>query len=142
MDILSAAIAFAALKHAGQVDKAGAPYIFHPLRLMVGLESSGPELMAIAVLHDVVEDCDVSLDDLRALGMPERVVVGVDALSRRADESYNDFIGRAMLNRDALIVKRADLLDNMNLSRIRSARLERYKKALARIDAAIGECPL
>ena len=134
----SCSIAFAATRHRGQVDKAGAPYILHPLRVMfnLGPYASEPERMA-ALLHDVVEDCDVSLDDLRALGYPAIVVEAVEALTKRPHEQddYEAAIERVARNAIARRVKIADLTDNLDLSRIAAptekdrSRLEKYRRA-------------
>lgn len=81
MSILDAAIALASRGHAGQVDKAGKPYILHPLRLMMKFD--GLEEQLVSLLHDVVEDGDVTLDELRGLGIPEVVVTAIDCLTDR-----------------------------------------------------------
>ena len=114
--LLERAIALAVEKHAGQSDKSGAPYILHPLRMMARMKTT--ETMMIAVLHDVVEDTGTSLDDLRQKEFPPSVVAGVDALSRRKGETYEDFTVRAGENPLARTVKIADLEDNMNLLRL------------------------
>jgi hypothetical protein len=134
---LGRAITLAMEKHAGQKDKAGAPYILHPLRVMFAVDGEY-ERMA-AVLHDVVEDCGVTLDELRERGFPEPVVEAIEALTKRPDEhgadSYFDFVERAGQNGIARTVKLADVADNMDLSRIESptekdrARVDRYRKA-------------
>jgi (p)ppGpp synthase/HD superfamily hydrolase len=141
--LLARAIQFAADRHAGQVDKGGNAYILHPLRMMMRLRTNDPELMAIAVLHDVVEDCDVSFDELRAIGMTERVVTGVRALTRQAGETYEQFIERLAFSPDALLVKREDLRDNSDLTRLRGvtekdvARMQRYMLAFKRVEALL-----
>jgi guanosine-3',5'-bis(diphosphate) 3'-pyrophosphohydrolase len=130
---LERAIALAAEKHAGQLDKAKAPYILHPLRVMLGVETL-EEKMA-AVLHDVVEDTDVTLADLAAEGFSPAVVRAVDALTRRKGEDYMDFVRRAGADPVARRVKLADLADNMDLSRLPNpgeadnVRLEKYRRA-------------
>ena len=80
------------MAHRGQRDKAGEPYILHPLRVMHAV-CGFHERMA-AVLHDVVEDTSVTLDELRRRGFPQAVVAAIDALSRRAGEPYLAFIDR------------------------------------------------
>ena len=131
---LDDAIALARGAHAGQVDKAGAPCINHPLRMAATLEST--EAKIVAILHDVVEDTPITLDDLRAAGYSPRIVGAVDGLTRREHESYEAFIERAAADPIARQVKIADLRDNLDLSRIAEpterdyARLERYKRAL------------
>lgn len=135
MSTIEHAIAIAAVAHAGQVDKAGQPYILHPLRVMFAV--AGPEERIAAVLHDVVEDTPWTIEGLRAEGFGERVLAAIDALTRRPDESYPAFIERAASNADARAVKVADIRDNLDLSRIPNPtdrdveRLERYRTALA-----------
>lgn len=115
--LVETAILLATNAHRGQTDKAGQPYIFHPLRVMLAVPPY-EWLQAEAVLHDVVEDTDVTLEQLRDWGFPERVVQGVDALSRRPGESYDDLIARVKGNLDAVLVKPEDILDNMRPERL------------------------
>lgn len=116
MPTLKDAVALATKAHLGQKDKAGAVYINHPLRVMSRM-STDEEKMA-AVLHDVVEDTSITLQDLSVAGYPKAVVDAVDALSRRKGETYEQFIERLMPNALARKVKIADLEDNMDLGRI------------------------
>ena len=133
MATLEDAIALAVTAHRGQVDKAGAPYILHPLRMMCRMESS--VAMMTAVLHDVVEDSATTLDDLRALAYPDIVVDAVDCLTRRDGESYDRFLERVRPNALARRVKLADLEDNLDVRRIREpqardlSRLKQYRRA-------------
>jgi (p)ppGpp synthase/HD superfamily hydrolase len=137
MSTLEHAIAIAARAHAGKVDKAGAPYIIHPLRVMLKMETS--EERIVAVLHDVVEDSDTTLEDLRNEGNSDVVVHAVDAVTMRTGESYDDFVQRAALNPIGRRVKLADLEDNSDLSRIAHptekdyARLAKYERAIQSI---------
>ena len=130
---LEDAILIAVQAHRGQKDKAGTPYIFHPLRLMLHMETE-TEMMA-AVMHDVVEDSNWTLERLRTEGFPEEVLEAVECLTRKDSESYDDFIERVRTNPVARRVKIADLEDNMNIRRISkltsedSQRLEKYHKA-------------
>lgn len=127
------AIRLALDKHHGQVDKGGMPYIMHPLRVMCQLNSETEQ--TIGVLHDVVEDSDVTLDDLRKMGFSKEIVEAVDHLTRREDESYDEFIQRIKPHPLAVRVKLADLRDNMDIRRTGELdqkaleRLQRYKKA-------------
>lgn len=131
MSSLERAIAIAAEAHAGQVDKAGHPYILHPLRVMLHVE--GDYAQMAAVLHDVVEDTSVTLDQLVNEGFPQAVVAAVDALTKRPGETKLMAAERAAKNAIARVVKLADNADNMDLSRIPNptekdfARLEEYK---------------
>jgi (p)ppGpp synthase/HD superfamily hydrolase len=116
MSTLERAIEIAARSHAGQVDKAGQPYILHPLRLMLAV--TAPEERIAAVLHDVVEDTPVTLDDLAAAGFSQDVLTAVAALTKLEGESRIAAAQRAAQNPIARVVKLADVADNMDLSRI------------------------
>jgi len=132
--MLERAILCAVRWHAGQVDWSGMPYILHPLRVM--LRMTDETAMAAAVLHDVAEDCGVTLDGLRAEGFPEEVVGAVEAMTRRADEDYEDYVRRAAAHPIARRIKVADLQDNLERSLRHSAtpeneaRVRKYRRAL------------
>lgn len=142
VNMLERAIALAVTAHTGQRDKAGAPYILHPLRMMLKMVTVDEQMAA--VLHDVIEDCGVTAEQLAAEGFSPAVIDAVLALTKRttggADEPYDAFIQRAARNPIARRVKLADLEDNMDLSRIPHptakdfARIERYKAAKATIE--------
>ena len=138
MSTLERAIAIAAEAHAGQVDKASAPYILHPLRVMLTCESDAERI--VAVLHDVVEDSGWTLEGLAAEGFSREIIAGIDAVTRREGETYMEFVERAAAHPLGAQIKRADLLDNLDLSRIPApsardhGRLERYRRALALLD--------
>jgi (p)ppGpp synthase/HD superfamily hydrolase len=110
--------------HEGQIDKSGRPYYLHPLRVAMRLARGTPEERHAALLHDVVEDTTLTLQDLRALGYSERVLELVDILTRRkpAGESQRQYLERIVTSgdREALRVKLADLYDNMSPARSRS----------------------
>jgi (p)ppGpp synthase/HD superfamily hydrolase len=130
---LEHAILLAVNVHRGQTDKAGAPYILHPLRMMMRMQTDA-ERMA-AVLHDVVEDTPWTLEALRAEGFPDEVLEAVDRLTRRAGEPYDDFVRRAAEHPVARRVNIADLEDNLDVRRIAQVtekdaeRLTRYHRA-------------
>lgn len=131
MATLERAIEIAASAHAGQVDKAGEPYILHPLQVMLRVTSMQERM--VAVLHDVVEDTDVCLQDLISEGFPSDVISAIEALTKRAGESRIQAAERAAANAIARQVKLADNAENMDLRRISNpterdyARLEEYK---------------
>jgi (p)ppGpp synthase/HD superfamily hydrolase len=132
---LEAAIEMAVKVHRGQVDKAGEPYILHPLRVMFRIREQGHsvEAQVAAVLHDAVEDTPVTLDDIAFLN-PD-VAALVDAVTRRPNEAYLDFVRRAASNPEARALKIADIEDNLSrLDRLRPEDTEslgrRYEKAL------------
>ncbi len=131
------AVAIAAEAHRGQKDKSGAVYLLHPLRLMFRMKSE--ESMMAAVLHDVVEDSDWTLERLLEAGFSRQVVDAVDCLTNREGEDYGEFVERVKKNPIALEVKIADLEDNMNVQRMntmeskdleRIAKYHRYWKEL------------
>ncbi len=131
---LERAIAIAAEAHAGQVDKAGKPYILHPLRVMLRQETV--EERIAAVLHDIVEDCGWSIDDLRAAGFSPAVLRAVESVTRKDGESYDAFVARAAADPIGRRVKLADLEDNSDPSRIVNPtdrdrlRQEKYQRAI------------
>ena len=143
MATLERAIAIAAAAHAGQVDKAGAPYVLHPLRVMLAVAT--PEQRMAAVLHDVVEDTPWTLAQLAAEGFPAPVLEAVALLTHAgatpgAEDEYLAYVRRLAAHPIARAVKRADLHDNLDETRIATltdrdrARLTRYRRALALLD--------
>lgn len=139
--------------HAGQVDKLGAPYYFHPLRVMMrlGLESTEAERHA-ALLHDVLEDVfGATADFLRERGYPEDVIEMCRILTRDGGETYPAFIDRIIAsgNTGAMRIKLGDLYDNTNEERAAGApdavrkqlsdmAERRYRPAIARLKLALG----
>lgn len=140
MPTLERAIEIATKAHSGQVDKAGQPYILHPLRLMLSVHSLH-ERMA-AVLHDVVEDTELTFSDLASEGFPLEVIAAVQALTKRPGESRLEAAHRAAADPIAKVVKLADVTDNMDLSRISKpnekdfARLKEYEQVRLLLLAA------
>jgi (p)ppGpp synthase/HD superfamily hydrolase len=137
-ELLERAIKLTEKYHKGQLDKGGNPYIGHPLRVMEGVESI--EEKVLAVLHDVLEDCDVSKDQLIKEGIPEYLVEKLEILCKGKNENYFDYIDRIKTDRLAINVKLSDLQDNMNLKRLNGVtekdikRLDKYKKAKAILE--------
>ena len=113
---LERAIEIAARTHAGQLDKGGAPYILHPLRVMLRVAPGAQQI--VAVLHDVVEDSAVTFEDLEREGFSAEVISGLRAVTKIEGESYEDFVARAALDPVGKAVKLADLMENSDLSRI------------------------
>lgn len=118
-DLIAQARTLAVSAHAGQVDKLGAPYIGHPTRVAAHAKALGgsPEAIAAAWLHDVIEDCDVTAEDLHALGFPAEVIAAVSLLSKRPGQSLEDYCSALRHNPLALLVKRSDLADNTDPTR-------------------------
>ena len=103
--------------HHGQRDKGGMPYVFHPYHLAEQMET---ELeVTAALLHDVVEDTDVTLEALRQAGITEEVLAVLDRLTHRKGEAYMDYIRRLLPDPTARKIKLADLNHNSDMSRLR-----------------------
>jgi GTP diphosphokinase / guanosine-3',5'-bis(diphosphate) 3'-diphosphatase len=109
MSTIEKAIAIAAQAHAGQIDKGGAPYIFHPLRLMLAV--STPHEQMTAVLRNVLEDTAIAIDDLQTQGFPPEVLVAIEALTKKPGESRIDSAHRAAQNPVTRAVKLANVTD-------------------------------
>ena len=151
--IVNETIVRAAEFHQGQVDKLGAPYYFHPMRVMMrlGPDAADAEKHA-ALLHDAIEDNpDVTPARLRELGYSEDVLAMIELVTRRKPMSYNEFIDRIVAsgNQGAMRIKLADLYDNTNGERLSGAPEEvreklvamaesRYKPAIAKLKLALG----
>ena len=127
------ALKIAAEAHYGQRDRYDQPYILHPIRVMQSLEN--PLEKICAILHDVVEDWDWTLELLKKEGFPAAVLEALDCLTKREGEEYQGYVRRAAQNPIARQVKLADLKDNMTLQRIDSLnpgdfkRLQKYHEA-------------
>ena len=130
--LLEKAILMATMYHTGQKDQADEPYILHPLRVMNYVwhgnvyqprdaDYKAPEkALAVAMLHDVLEDCDVDPEELTNMGMPEEVVATVKLLTHAEEDSYDTYVRRIKDsgNEIALQVKLADLADNTDPKRM------------------------
>jgi hypothetical protein len=146
MDLLERAIAIAARAHFGRQDKAGQPYILHPLRVMLAC-SPGPAQI-VGVLHDVVEDSGWTFEQLRDEGFGEDVLEPLRRVTKlHENEDYTAFIRRAAPDPVAREVKMADLRDNMDLRRIKNPterdyeRIKKYEVALELLARAQIEAP-
>lgn len=134
MNQLERAIAIALRGHEGQTDRYGHPYILHPLQVMMEMDTETE--MTAAVLHDVVEDSDMTLDDLAQEGFSAEVVEAVRLLTHDKEEiSYEEYVRRLKPNPIARKIKLTDLQHNMDIRRMDQvqekdmARLEKYRAA-------------
>lgn len=131
--LLESALKIAIKAHEGQTDKAGKAYILHPLR--IASSCSTIETQIVALLHDVVEDSSITLEDLKISGFPDTIIDAIDSVTRRRNESYMDFVCRCSKNPIGKVVKLLDLDDNMNIKRLSEIseadikRLNKYKVA-------------
>ena len=127
MSTLERAIVIAVKEHEGKFDKGGAPYILHPLHVMLNLSTN--EERITAVLHDVVEDGGITLENLRSEGFSESIIEAVDAVTIRSGETYESFVLRAASNPIGRKVKLADLQHNCDLSRIPNPTASDYERS-------------
>lgn len=133
--MLGKAIKLAAEKFENKKDRGGQPYILHCLRVMNNLHTEDEELKCIAVLHDIYEDTDLEPGDLLKLGFTERVENGVYTLTHLDIHTYDEYIKRVSEVEDATKVKREDLKDNSDITRLKGLRkkdferVEKYHKA-------------
>lgn len=126
---LEIALQIAVNAHFGQVDKAGKPYIFHPLRVMNSVDSVDEKI--VAILHDVVEDTPITFKNLSDSGIPMEIINVLSLLTHNKSTDYMDYIACLSTNEIARTVKLADLNDNRDLSRLLNVTdkdLERVKK--------------
>jgi len=133
MGYLEKAIIKAAMVHENQKDKAGEAYIFHVLRVMMNVNTEDEKI--VALLHDVIEDSDVSAEELKKEGYPPHVTDAIECMTKNPDEPYETYIQRVKTNPISRKVKLADLEDNMNVKRMHNLsdwdieRLRKYHRA-------------
>lgn len=139
MKLIDHCIIFATYKHSGQLDKAGLPYIFHPLRVMLDESLTTETQKCIAVCHDLLEDTATTTEELKEIGLPETTITVIVALTHLKNEPNTTYWQRILdePSGDAKLVKIADIKDNTSESRMNclpeevQARLkEKYYKAL------------
>lgn len=118
-ELLDRMLVLATNAHAGQYDRGGKPYILHPLAVMHMLNTNDEELMCIAVGHDIIEDTKVTYNDLREAGMTDRIVEGIRALTKLPGYSYDEYKEQVFANKDAMVVKMADLQHNSDIRRLK-----------------------
>ena len=124
--------------HKDQVDKSGLPYVFHPAHVAEQMTDEATTI--VALLHDVVEDTDYTLEDLAAEGFGKEILEAVALMTHEDDVPYLDYVAKLKDNPIARAVKLADLAHNSDLSRIGEVdeetkqRLEKYKKATTLLE--------
>jgi hypothetical protein len=121
VDIVDAAYMIAVAAHETQVDKAGAAYIEHPRRVAERV-AGDDDAMAVAWLHDVLEDSEWGIPDLEEWGIPYHIILAVDLLSKDGGSwvtgTIEEYYGRVRSNALALKVKLADIADNTHPDRL------------------------
>lgn len=139
------AMFYAARGHLGQRDRGGHAYILHVMRVAMRLRTNDEELMSIAVMHDLVEDGEITWTELIKAGFSDRVINGLRCLTHQAGDSYDEYIEKMRGNLDALLVKREDLRDNSDITRLKGLRqkdferMEKYIRAFTKIEEMIKE---
>lgn len=124
--------------HKEQFDKSGMPYVFHPFHLAEQMKDE--ETTVVALLHDVVEDTEITLHDLKALGFSERILDAISLMTHDPIVPYMDYVAQIKKNPIARAVKLADLRHNSDASRLEvitewdEKRAEKYRKAIALLE--------
>lgn len=124
--------------HKDQTDKGGMPYVFHPFHVAEQMQTE--ETVVVALLHDVVEDTDYTIDDLRAMGFPEPVTDALTLLTHAEGVPYMEYVATIKSNPIAAAVKLADLRHNSDLSRLDSVddktlrRVKKYQESIGYLE--------
>lgn len=145
MSTFSKALQIAVEAHFNKTDKGGHSYILHPLRIAMRLRTHDEELMSIAVMHDTIEDSAVTFEDLSNFGFSERVIAALRLLTHQKGQSYDAYIDAMRGNIDALKIKREDLRDNSDITRLKGVsekdikRMEKYQRSFLKVEQFIKE---
>lgn len=137
--LLDLAIKVASDAHSNQFDKGGNPYILHPMAVANCVESTEEKI--VAYLHDIIEDTNITSEDLENMGFTYRIVNSIKILTKPKNTSYEDYLKSVKMDSNAWHVKIADIKHNMDISRIPEptakdfARIEKYKKALTFLES-------
>lgn len=132
-ELYDRALRIAIRAHEGQQDKSGREYVMHPIRVAERCKDTRAKI--VALLHDTIEDTDVTIEYLRKEGFPEEIIDAVLSVTKQDGENYEDFVRRAAKNAIGKEVKIADLEDNMDIRRLIEikeedvARLRKYLSA-------------
>lgn len=140
MPDLERALQIAVKAHAGAKDKSGTPYIFHPIRVMMRCRTE--EAKIVALLHDVVEDTDITFDDLIDEGFSGNVIAALRLVTHAEEDSYDAYVEKIAVNPLAVEVKLADLEDNSDIRRLKVVdqnSVERFSKYLRAYRFLTGE---
>ena len=144
-ELLGAMLVIATNAHSEQYDRGGKPYILHPLKVMHYLKSDDEELMCMALGHDLIEDTAVTYKQLREAGMTERIIAGIDALTKQPGQTYDEYKQRVFANVDAMRVKLADLRHNTDIRRLKGVtdddivRIAKYQRFYIEIIQKLKE---
>lgn len=135
-----------AIKFHGKFDKGGVPYVMHCIEVMNGVKHLGYKAMMIGLGHDLIEDTDITVLDLRFLNFHPDVVSGIESMTHKEGDSYDDYIKQIISSTVAhytVPVKMADLRHNMDITRLKDTRpkdydrLVKYAKAYKRLEVLV-----
>lgn len=124
--------------HKSQVDKSGLPYVFHPFHLAEQMKDEMTTI--VALLHDVIEDTSITVEELRDMGFPAEAIAAIQIMTHDKSIPYMDYVARIKKNPIAREVKLADLKHNSDLTRLNEVaekdleRLKKYKKAISLLE--------
>lgn len=144
-EMLSKMLLIATNAHNGQFDKAHKPYILHCLKVLHYTKSDDEEIQCIAVGHDLFEDTDVTAKQLQDEGFSDRVINGILSLTKQRGEHYLDYQLKVMNNKDAVIVKMADLRHNSDIRRLKGItekdilRTKKYHEFYSQLEQRLKE---
>lgn len=139
---LALAIKLAAEGHLNQKDKGGSPYILHPIKVMHYLKTDDFQLMAIGVMHDLLEDTDMIAADLVLMGFSQRVIGGTVLLTKTPGQTPEDYMAGILSSYDAILVKLCDLRHNTDVRRLKGIghkdllRIQKYHDMYVRLKQA------
>ena len=141
-EMLATMLVIAANAHDGQYDKAGKPYILHPLKVMHYLKTDDEELQCIALGHDLFEDTDVTAQTLLDAGISQRVVDGITCMTKMPGESPEQYEAKVLSNLDSIRCKKEDLRHNSDIRRLKGVtekdvrRIEKYHRFYLKLQEA------
>lgn len=124
--------------HKNQVDKSGMPYVYHPFHLAEQMNTE--ETVTVALLHDVVEDTDYTIEDIAAMGFPRSVTDALTLMTHDKAVAYMDYVAKIKTNPIAKAVKLADLRHNSDITRLDTVddkaicRVQKYREAIALLE--------
>lgn len=119
--------------HKGQTDKAGHPYINHPFRISTKMDTKEEKI--VALLHDVLEDSNLTISELSSYGFSQEVLNAICCITKTKAENYDLYIEKVKTNELATKVKIADLIDNINLSRLSTVSIKDINRTRKYLDA-------
>ena len=125
--------------HKNQTDKSGLPYVFHPFHLAE--QMTDEETTIVALLHDVVEDTDYTIDNLREMGFDKKILEAIELMTHNDNTPYMDYVAKIKTNPTAKIVKLADLKHNSDITRLDTitnkdqSRIDKYLKAIEKLES-------